>query len=325
MKQMDFDVWWRGIAALPQQPSEQAYFALRRVWADQTINTHSGGRSFYRWGTEDYLTPALWQNWGLFPAPDALRPFLLAAGVRAGRLTRVQWGYACEESTGFGSSFVTPDIMVQFEDENGIGLLAIEAKKPSQPAKLEDLRKLQQYCALPSTRDISRRHGCFLVSEAARPSTIKNTEEGFPVLTWETLAELQTAAVGMLSISSEIRHAVEQWVSRSFSRHGIGETVAAPPPLTERYGCESAYQAIRALSLPTQIELFLMGSECVEATWRGETASPPLAWLADEPAYVDVCRPKHQTTPDRRVCRWRFDWRIALEPSHRPRSRSVKL
>ena len=318
MKQADFDVWWRGIAALPQGPHEHAYFALRRIWADQTINSKAGARSFYRWGTEDHLTPALWQNWRLFADVNAMRPFLLAAGVRAGDLTRVQWAYACEELTGVGRSFVTPDIMVQFEDERGTGLLAIEAKKPAQPAKVEDLRKLRQYCALPSTKAIPRRYGCFLVSEAAAVATTKNTEGRHPVVTWEALAEFQTAAARLLPIEMATRDLVEYWLKRAYSREGILAAAPAPSSLAKQYGSEAAYEAVRALNLPAQIELFLLGSECVEATFKGETAAPPMLWLAEEPTLSDVSRPQFQSTADRRVCRWRSDWRIALEASHGP-------
>lgn len=313
--QNDFAAWWQGIAALPVSRNEQGYFALRRIWADQTINTRGGARSFYRWGTEDYLTPALWQNWSIFEDADALASFLRTAGAPVGRVKRARWAYACEELTGIGRSFVTPDIMVKYEDEAGIGLLAIEAKRARKAAKLEDARKLEQYRALPSARDIARRHGCFLVSEAVTAATRRNTGDRFPIVSWETLATSQIAAAHLLPIDIRARKLTADWIARAFARQGVGRSVSAPDPQGSRYGRPDSYEAIRTLGLPDRVGLFIMGSESVEGSLRGEMPAPPLPWLADEPTVADISRPMFQSTSDRRVCRWRFEWNERKEIS----------
>lgn len=317
----NFNAWWQGVAALPLDCSEQAYFVLRRIWADQTINTPTGARSFYRRGTEDHVTPALWQNWYLFEDPNAMAPFLRTAGARVGELKRVQWAYACEELTGVGRSFVTPDIIVHYEDEKGPGILAIEAKRHGQYAKREDRLKLDQYCKLPSMRGISRRHGCFLVSEKAKEATRTNTDDHYPVVTWEELAFAQRDATHFLSIEPSSRTVVENWIARAFDRVGLGSAAPTPSPHSIHFGTAAGYAAIRERKLPPKVELFLMGSECVEASWLGIVPEAPLPWLASEPVGADVRRKGFQTTDDRRVCRWAFDWTARREVSASPHSR----
>src|SRR5689334_19786389 len=87
-------IWWHGIPALPADKYDQSYYALRRVWGDHTI---FGARSFYRLGSEDHVTPALFQNWTLFPDLSWVAPLVRACGGQAGTVREVRWAYACEE------------------------------------------------------------------------------------------------------------------------------------------------------------------------------------------------------------------------------------
>ena len=66
------DQWWQVMPALPVSPETQHHAALRRIWADHTINTRAKGRGYYHWGTEDHITPALFQIWAIFNNPQAL-------------------------------------------------------------------------------------------------------------------------------------------------------------------------------------------------------------------------------------------------------------
>jgi hypothetical protein len=64
------------------------------------------------------------------------------------------------------------------------------------------------------------------------------------------------------------------------------------------------------------MRLFLKGSECVEAIWRGEQPEPPLAWLPDEPTEIEIRSKKWQQTTARRLCRWDLDnWSNQREDS----------
>ena len=305
---LDFDVWWKGIAALPLNSTTHAYFAMRRVWADQTINSASGNRSFYRWGTEDHITVALWQNWSVFEDPNSIAVFLRAAGAEVGHIKKVQWAYACEELTGVGRGFVTPDIMIQYEDEMGLGLVAIEVKRPGQAAVEGDGEKLHRYCNLPSTRGIQRRTGCFLVSEGSEAKTRDNTAGRSSIVTWEQLKCMQVSASLVGATDPLINDLIASWIDRAFSRYGIGEAISAPGPRSGSYGTADSYSAIRALSASPAIEQFLLGSECVEASWSGIQPAPPVEWLANEPTAKDVCASGYQSTADRRVCRWKLNW-----------------
>jgi len=314
----DFAVWWHGIPALPAARDEQSYFALRRIWADQTINTSGGARSFYRWNTEDYLTPALWQTWAVFDDRSMLTSFLRSTGAQVGTLSRVRWAYACEEMPTTGPKII-PDIMLAYEDERGEGLIALEVKKPGIAAKAEDARKLEQYCRLPSTRALTRRHGCFLVSASAAPITRRNTNDSHSVVTWEELAEAQAEAAISMPVNREAASLTAAWIRRLFGRSGIGPAFAAPAPQGPDYGQPNSFDAIRAFGLPHPVERFLMGSECVESAYQNDTPSAPLSWLIEEPLAEEIRRPQYQTTDDRRVCRWRFTWSPRQESAYRSR------
>jgi hypothetical protein len=60
--------WWQFLPALPERASQE-YYTLRRIWADHTMNTTKRGRGFYWWGTEDNMTPVLFQNWAVLESP----------------------------------------------------------------------------------------------------------------------------------------------------------------------------------------------------------------------------------------------------------------
>jgi hypothetical protein len=188
--------WWNVVPALPAGPSDQAYYALRRVWGDHTI---AGARSFDRWGSEDNITPALFQNWAMFADPNAIAPLVQAAGGSVGTMTRARWAYACEEMldaslrTGHARGFVIPDIVLHFEDEQGIGLVAFEVKKPGIATAAADGYKLATYRDLPSMRKIGRRYGCLLVSERVAERSAAAVGGASPVLIWEQLAQMQSA------------------------------------------------------------------------------------------------------------------------------------
>ncbi len=317
-KPASIDVWWHAIAALPPSRENHAYHALRRVWGDHTI---SGPRSFYKIGTEDNLTPALFQNWAVFPDSMWVAPFLSLLGCDIGHVKRVRWAYACEEELDerrrryHGRNFVTPDIILHFEDEKGLGLVAFEVKKPGGVPDNKDVVKLESYCNLPSTRRIGRRYGCFLVSETKKDLAQKIGDSTFPVITWEEMGKKQVAAVRELALPSIICDLLQRWIIREFSRNEIwiSEYEAPPDPMGSNYGLEEAYRQIDRMALPDSVRLFLKGSEAVEAVWSNLIPDPPMPWLRTEPNMTIIQAKKWQSTPARRVCRWSFDWDVSQE------------
>ena len=77
---------------------------------------------------------------------------------------------------------------------------------------------------------------------------------------------------------------------------------------------EAGYAEIRRFKLPTSVERFLLGSECVEAAASGLDPAPPYAWLSGEPSAEDVRRRKLQSTAERRIIRWQPQWNLKQEP-----------
>jgi len=311
----EIKVWWHGIAALPATRQDHAYYALRRVWDDHTM---AGNRGFYRVGSEDHVTPALFQNWALFPDTNWVAALIGDAGGEAGRVSRVRWAYACEEILDaqlrpfHGRDFVIPDIMLTYEDENGPALLVFEVKKPGTAAEPADARKLTSYVDLPSMRTIKRRFGCLLVSQQVAEKSRQACAGKWPVLTWEHLSELQLAATSEMKLPITIRDQVSYWIKHHFSRYGVFRNVA-PSQFNRLHGTYESYREIDALSAPDGVRLFLKGSECSEAALTGRQPDPPLPWLADEPNSEKIRQQRRQTKEERRVCRWNFDWTPARE------------
>ncbi len=311
-------LWWHGIAALPETPTSQAYYALRRLWGDHTI---AGTRGFYRVGSEDHVTPALFQIWAAIPNFDWVQPLVQFIGGNAGSAESAQWAYACEETLDaklrpfHKKNFVIPDIMLRFTDEDGSGLIAFEVKKPGVAVEAKDGRKLETYCDLPSTRAMERRFGCFLVSDMQRESCMEVTGDRWPILTWETLAAQQIAAARALPFEAEICDRLSDWIAHHFMRYGIGpnSSSGAPPSMGPSYGSTESYERIDALPIPESCRIFLKGSECVEAAMRGYSPAPPLPWLSGEPEASGIRKARQQTTADRLLCRWSTDWSAAKE------------
>lgn len=302
----EFSTWWHGVPALPLSRTSASYKALRRIWADQTINSRTGARGFYRWDTEDYLTPVLWQTWAILPDFCALADLLRSVGVPVGHISEAKWAYACEEETGHGRAFVIPDIMLHYRDERGDGLVAIEAKRPGVGAKSADLAKLQQYVSLPSTRAIARRHGVFLVSRSAERASTQAGDQRFPVLTWEAVLGAQALAAKKIFGSPSATRLVEDWIRSLASRHGLGPRHQALQPLHTQYASAQGHEIAAGLDLSDAARAFIMGSECVEAARAGNTPAPPFPWLAQEPAAVTCSTPGFQSTADRRQCLWKL-------------------
>jgi hypothetical protein len=294
------------------------YFALRRVWGDHTM---AAGRGFYRRSSEDHITVALFHNWALFPDLTWVAPLVRACGGQVGTVSQASWSYACEEVLDttlqpyHGRNFIIADVMLHFVDENGPGLLALEVKKPGGAAQPSDARKLRSYCDLPSTRNIGRRYGCFLVGERHVAATRTASENDWHVMSWERLYALQVEAASKLAIPDPVRQRVIAWISRLFARYGIAAAAPVPPPLA---GADVAVEArdaeIQRLDLPASIERFLLGAECVEAAACGHDPAPPYSWLSDEPSAEEVRQGKRQTTIERRIIRWQPHWDVEEEP-----------
>ena len=325
-KTQEIQVWWHGVAALPADQQHHAYHTLRRVWGDHTF---SASRGFYRIGSEEHITSALFQNWALFPDTSWVASLVHAAGGTVGLVTRVRWAYECNERLDarlrpfHGRDFIIPDIMLLYEDEDGPGLLAFEVKKPGKGTEATDARKLTSYIDLPSTRQIARRYGCFLVGEQMAERSRQACNGNYAVLTWERLCELQMKAAREMHLPAAIADRIARWIGHHFAHYGVrSETASAPAPAGAAYAIEKAYRKIDALDVPDSVRRFLKGSECVEAVRNGRQPDPVFPWLADEPTAERIRergRQKRgwQTNDDRMVCRWGFNWDQSKERTWR--------
>jgi hypothetical protein len=297
--------WWQMMPALPEDGSQE-YYALKRLWADHTMNTARRGRGFYWWGTEDNMTAVLFQNWAVIEDPEAFAPLLAACGHRTRGLKEVRWAYACEEQirvgefVGVDGRFLIPDIVLRFEDEIGTGLVAFEVKRPGVVPTEKDAAKLRAYTRLNSMRGIERKTGCFLVG--SREAEAARTLSQGPVATWEALLSLQLEA-----FEREFRSGAA-WLRRIYALQGIS-TGATRPPAADDEVCA----AIVSTDLTAGQRRFLLGAETVEAFLAGRASSPPLDWLADEPCRLEHSEKRLQSTASRRVCRWDAAWNVRRE------------
>ena len=136
--------WWTVVPALPEGPHTQEAHALRWVWFDHTMNTFETAadgslrpraRGFYTEGTEDHLTPTVFQTWAALGAPQAWLPQLLELfGLApAGQVEAARWCYFFEEYTPVRMRPIA-DIVLAWRDEAGEAVLVIEAKRRAAPS-----------------------------------------------------------------------------------------------------------------------------------------------------------------------------------------------
>lgn len=261
--------WWTTLLALPTGTDTPGYAALRRVWADNTINTvfvdESGDlrskskRGIYRTDSEDHLMVALFENWAALPDCSWVAPFLDACGIRpSGNVQAVGWSYEyTQDRPGKKPGKLTADIVVYWQDQNGEAVLVLETKKPGNRQWGEkDLPDSSPYCDVPGFDGIVRRYACMLVAAddaAAMASLLRNQ----PVLTWERLLSLQVEAFGRLSVPSALR-------------------------------------------------AFLVGAIVHQGAGYGIASAPfPMTWIEDQPAAPNIKEQAPQTRADRRVAYWR--------------------
>ncbi|WP_126976324.1 hypothetical protein [Frigidibacter oleivorans] len=298
--------WWQFLPALPERASQE-YYALRRIWADHTMNTTKRGRGFYWWGTEDNMTPVLFQNWAVLESPESFAPLLAACGHKVRNLRRVRWAYACEEAITVGSfpgvdgRFLIPDIILHFEDDLGPGLVAFEVKRPKVRPTEKDASKLRAYTRLGSMRAIERKVGCFLVG-----STMVNEATALsrnaPVVSWEQMLELQRSAIMRESPT------LVPWLERTYALQGIGIAKAPAPSAGNRHASDESRSAIGQMNMPERQKRFLLGAETVEAHLSGAKVLAPMEWLTQEPSREQLSASRPQTTAARRICRWGDGW-----------------
>lgn len=225
--------------------------------------------------------------------------FLLTSGGLAPVGARdVRFAFSCEEVLDaallprHGRNFVIADIMLAWRHSDK-GLLAFEVKKPggSMPTA-QDVTKLETYKMLPSTRGIPTRQGVFLVDDR-HVAALKRG--GHNALGWSMVhLALMAGLEREGGPAGEIRE-VATALTRLFTMSGVKPRTFALP-------------VGRGGQLSPRMAALRAGLRVRDAALRGETPSPPYAWLADEPTREAIPRLCPQTTAERRINRWSFDW-----------------
>ncbi len=307
--------WWQVTPALPLSKTSRDYHILRRLWGDHTMNTARGGRGYYHWGTEDNMTPGLFQIWSIFP--EAMRLLIEATGMRViGQIGSIKWAYACEEEVtrgrhpGVTGRFLIPDIVVYFEDDDGPGIVSIEVKRPGIKPVEKDADKLRAYTMLRSMDRFIRRKAIFLLSDDTT-EVAKNIAPDLPVVTWENMMSMQLA--GVSTLSEQVAKHVGPWISRAYSRYGIGDVPAPLPASPAGYGSADSIAAISSRMQAEQARNFVWGSEIVEAFLSGKDVEPPADWMEGALSREAISEGRFQKTIDRRINRWHPDWQLAYE------------
>jgi hypothetical protein len=321
--------WWTCIPALPRNRDTQAYHALKRVWFDHTINTfrevapglwQRRSRGFYTEGGEDHVTPALFQNWALFPNNDWVRPLLEAYQINVhGKVRRVRW---CPffEQVHRGKKFCIADIVFSWEDDIGIGVLVLEAKVRGGRLGSKDHPATSPYLLMPSIRAVPRRYYGLLIDSADMRAARDAAGHTAPIMTWQTLAHLQIGAAQLLPLRSRIVECVTDSLMAHFAYFGMSVDRLSPSQMHkgggDDIGTADGYAEVRSLHLPASVEDYLIGTQVVMKARAGIMPEPPYAWLLDEPDSLSIYldgknhAPGYQTTTDRRVPRWSLDREI---------------
>ncbi|MBC9176107.1 hypothetical protein [Pseudoroseomonas ludipueritiae] len=318
--------WWTVVPALPEGPDTQEAHALRRVWFDHTMNTFGAAadgalrpraRGFYTEGTEDHLTPAVFQTWAALGSPASWLPRLLQLFGLApvGRVTAARWCYAFEEHVTMRLRPIA-DIVLAWCDEAGEAVLVIEAKRRGAPLAAKDLTDLDRYLRMPSIAAVPRRHLGLLVDEADLPAIQARLAGAWPVTSWQALIGAQLDAARHLDGAATVAREVAHLITVHAAHHGLGR----PPcqmalALAKGAGTPASYAAIAAaMEAPPAVTRFLLGSEAALALRCGRRPAAPLPWLEDAPAADEIWHrfrtapAERQTTAERQVARWKLNW-----------------
>jgi hypothetical protein len=225
--------WWTTLLALPESATSPAYHALRRVWADSTINTvvetpagqmsTKRNRGLCREDSEDHLMVVLFENWAAMPSCGWVREFLTECGVAvSGSVRSVGWSYEyTQDRPKKVPAKLTADIVVHWTDDAGRGVIVIETKKPGNLVWGDkDIPSGKVYCDLPGFEGIERRHSCLLIG-AADKEAMKSSLVGEPVITWELLGSLQGRAIKELSIPQSVKSFMLGALIQQYARYGI--------------------------------------------------------------------------------------------------------
>lgn len=222
--------WWQAILALPPSRSEVAYHRLERIFLDQTRPTRPDpvtgqrGQEFTDCTCETHHTVTLWENFVLFQPSDWLPQLWAVAELSSPMesVRRCNWSYEWAAHGGVGAPHC--DVVLEYEDARGRGILVVEAKKPGKSLGEKDLSP-GYYLEIPQLAAYQRRSLIYLVDDAARTkgeSQVRRGSYDIGFLSWERLAAIQIDSVeSMTDTPPAVRGFVAGSLYRSYTQLGI--------------------------------------------------------------------------------------------------------
>ncbi|MFT3810754.1 MAG: hypothetical protein QM698_12615 [Micropepsaceae bacterium] len=307
--------WWTFMPALPASKDTQSYRALRRHWADHTMNAltrrngvlRPGNRGAYVEGREDHLTPALFHIWAALPEAIAAKHLLGCWNIPHGAVSDMRIAYSWEQKRAANLRPDIADIVVSWRDDLGDAVLVIEAKRPGGALKPKDLDGGRLYLEMPSIRPFARKHVAFLLEEhdIARAAGLLPPETR--IASWQATGRAQIAGAAEAGLAEPDTHRTQAFIERHYADMGmpLGATHAAALRGEVFDGSEGRYRSVRARMLPESMEAFWLGSEAALCARSGCMPQPPYPWLSDEPSLLDLAALR-QTTLERETPHWRL-------------------
>lgn len=213
--------WWSHLLAVPT--SLEGWRRLRRVWFD-----HTGLHKWFVNPTcESHLTATLFENFSIFAADQWVKGLVAASNLqmKIGTVSAARWAYEVSGKDLSGKERYA-DVAIHFHDEDGDGVILIEAKSPGGVPTPKDLDP-HSYLDLDSFAFTPRRRLIYLVDSADLVDVqgeIVDPENLSSMLSWQQLGGLQIRLAHQLSCEQPLRDFIAGSIQYQFAQHCIRPT-----------------------------------------------------------------------------------------------------
>jgi hypothetical protein len=205
-----------------------------------------------------------------------------------------------------------------YVDEEGQGILVIEAKVPAGKLKPKDLDGGLHYINMPSLRPFKRSQCAFLVDQNYVAGAKARLPPGTRVNSWQAMGHLQSECALQLSLPEPACKIVQSYIARHYADLGMAfdSATAASLDVSQFTGTMDRYARVRELQLQSSIERFLLGSEVTFCSRQGRMPEPPFIWLATEPSLLEIWQSFLEGRPLQRMqVHQQPLWRLPTSPA----------
>lgn len=223
-----YDTWWEPILAIPPHKSCAAYKRLRRMWLDHTRVGRRHGHEYFVHEYETHLTIALWENFAALPVRIWL-PFLVErSGLTYPDLSvsEANWSYGWVSD---GDDRQTMDLVLNYRDGNGEGIIVVEAKRPGNKVSGKDFDP-SYYLEVPAFRPFRRRSILYLLGRdglAHARGAVRASGHDVGFLAWPQLGEVQVEAALAAFSDQAVGSLIASAIYRQFRNYG--QQPSGPP------------------------------------------------------------------------------------------------